>query len=205
MTQLSRQPQLSALKSNASSSAIAALLAQPRHHLVLRLTLLLLLLHGASTIYLDVPLRVLCCLMLLVPALLGNQMIWTLICGLVWLMNATDWLWLDNHKILISYWCLVCALSVSAKKTDQVLAWNGRVLIGLTFLFATFWKVAGGEYWDGSFLHYTFLTDGRVAAIASFIGGLSPDTLIQNQLLEAILKYLPDNLSSEGFSPSRWD
>lgn len=172
------------------------LLAQPRQHLVLRLTLLLLLIHGSTTLVLDVPLRVVCGLMLLSPTLLMNPVLWTIICGLVWWINATVWLWIDNHKILISYWCLVCALATSARQPDRMLAWNGQLLIGLTFLFATAWKIVAGEYWDGSFLQYTFLTDSRVEAIASAIGGLSPDVLNQNRLLESILGQLPHQIGS---------
>ena len=172
------------------------LLAQPRHLLVLRFTALFLLLYGSSTVLLDIPLRVLCGLMLLSPTLLTSQVMWVLICGIIWWVNATDWLWIDNHKILITYWCLVCALAVSAKDTDGVLAWNGRILIGLTFLFATFWKMLAGEYWDGAFLHNVFLLDDRVEAVATAIGGLSPDTLPQNQLLEALLKQFPQAIGS---------
>ncbi|WP_416669483.1 hypothetical protein [Egbenema bharatensis] len=178
------------------------LLAQPRHLLVLRFTALFLLLYGSSTVFLDIPLRVLCGLMLLSPTLLTSQLMWVLICGIVWWVNAADWLWIDNHKILISYWCLVCALAVSAKDTDGVLAWNGRVLIGLTFLFATFWKMWAGEYWDGAFLHYTFLSDDRVEAVATAIGGLSPNTLPQNRLLESLLKQFPQAIGRVTLSTS---
>jgi len=167
------------------------LLAQPRYLLVLRLTVLLLLLHGSSSIILDVPLRVLCGLMLISPPLLTNQQIWVIICGIVWWVNATDWLWIDNHKFLISYWCLVCAIGVSGKNPDRVLAWNSGILISLTFLFATGWKIFAGEYWDGTFLHYTFLTDSRVGAFATFVGGLDPGVLSQNWLLESTLKLIP--------------
>lgn len=172
------------------------LLAQPRHLLVLRFTALFLLLYGSSTVFLDIPLRVLCGLMLLSPTVLASQIMWVLICGIIWWVNATDWLWIDNHKILITYWCLVCALAVSAKDTDRVLAWNGRVLIGLTFLFAITWKILAGEYWDGSFLHYTFLADDRVESVATVIGGLSPNTLPQNRLLETLLKQFPQTIGS---------
>lgn len=172
------------------------LLAQPRYVLVLRFTALFLLLYGSSTVFLDIPLRVLCGLMLLSPPLLTSQVIWILICGIVWWVNATDWLWIDNHKILITYWCLVCALAVSARDTDGVLAWNGRVLVGLTFLFATFWKVFAGEYWDGAFLHNVFLTDDRVEVVATAIGGLSPDALPQNRFLESLLKQFPEAIAS---------
>ena len=172
-------------------SILDDLLNQPRYLLVLRLTILLLLLYGSSSVILDVPLRVICGLMLISPPLLTERWMWVIICGMVWWVNATDWLWIDNHQFLITYWCLACAIGVSSKNPDRVLAWNGGILIGLTFLFATGWKILAGEYWDGSFLHYTFLTDGRVEAIATFIGGLNPDVLSQNQLLESTLKLIP--------------
>lgn len=178
------------------------LLAQPRHLLVLRFTALFLLLYGSSTVLLDIPLRVLCGLMLLSPPLLTSQVIWVLICGIVWWVNATDWLWIDNHKILITYWCLVCALAVSAKDTDGVLAWNGRILVGLTFLFATCWKMLAGEYWDGAFLHSVFLLDSRVEAVSTAIGGLSPDALPQNRLLESLLKQFPQQVGSVSLTTS---
>ncbi|HEY9662188.1 MAG TPA: hypothetical protein V6C65_27350 [Allocoleopsis sp.] len=178
------------------------LLAQPRHLLVLRFTALFLLLYGSSTVLLDIPLRVLCGLMLLSPPLLTSQVMWVLICGMVWWVNATDWLWIDNHKILITYWCLVCALAVSAKDTDGVLVWNGRILVGLTFLFATFWKMLAGEYWDGAFLHSVFLLDSRVEAVSTAIGGLSPDALPQNRLLESLLKQFPQQVGSVSLTTS---
>ena len=197
-----RFSKISRFRSRWLAPAIAELLAQPRHILVLRLTSLLLLLYGSSTIILDVPLRIICGLMLIAPGLLTNQVLWVVICGLVWWVNANDWLWIDNHKILISYWCLVCALAVSSQDPDRVLAWNGRMLIGLTFLFATIWKIIAGEYWNGAFLHYTFLVENRVEAIATFISSLPPDILPQNQLLEEILSRFPQTVKSVTLSSS---
>jgi hypothetical protein len=176
--------------------AAGELLTQPRYLLVLRLTTLLLLLYGSSSITLDVPLRIVCGLMLLSPALLTNQLVWLFICGIVWWVNGFDWLWIDNHKILMSYWCLVCALGISAKDPNNVLSWNGRLLIGLTFLFATGWKILAGEYWNGAFLHYTFLTDPRLEAIAIWVGRLNPDVLPQNRWLELTLKLIPQASAS---------
>lgn len=176
--------------------AIAELLNQPRHILVLRITLLLLVFYGSSTIWLDVPLRIICGLMLIAPAFLSNQVLWLVICAFVWTVNANDWLWIDNHKILISYWCLVCALAVSSQEPDRVLSWNARLLIGLSFAFATIWKIIGGEYWNGAFLHHTFLIEYRVETVATIISGLSPDILPQNQILVEILSSFPNIVQS---------
>ncbi len=168
------------------------LLSQPRHLLVLRLTLLLLLFYGSSTVFLDLTLRVVCSLMLLSSTLTVSPVAWTIVCGLVWWTNALHWLWIDNHQFLISYWCLACALATASRSIDSVLAWNGQILIGLTFLFATIWKVIGGEYWDGSFFLYTLLTDSRIASLTSFVGGVTPDVLPQNRWLESALQFYPD-------------
>jgi len=184
------------------NSVLTELLHQPRYLLVLRLTLFLLLLYGSSTALLDVPLKVICGLMLLSPSLITNQGMWVIICGLVWWVNATNWLWIDNHQILISYWCLVCSLAVSSKNPDGVLAWNGQIMIGLTFLFATIWKIIAGEYGNGAFLHYTFLVEDRVEAVATFIGGLTPDALPQNRLLESIFRQFPQALEGVTLSSS---
>jgi len=167
------------------------LLDQPRYLLALRLTLILLMLYGYTTLSLDVLLKILCGLMLLSPSLITNQTLWIVICGLVWWVNSQNWLWIDNHQILISYWCLVCALGVMSKNPDRVFAWNGQIMIGLTFLFATVWKIIAGEYGNGAFLHYTFLVEERVEEVATFISGLPPYALPRNQLLENIYQQFP--------------
>ena len=190
--------------SSALFQIIQRVLDQPRDCLGLRLTLLLLIFYGSSDLTLDVPLRVICGLMLMIPELITHSGLWVIICGCIWWMNAANWLWIDNHQFLISYWCLVCTLGISSKNRDAVLAWNGRLLVGLVFLFATIWKLLAGEYWTGSFLHYTFLTDDRIAAFATMIGGLSPDVLPQNQLLESVLKTYPQAGLSVTLGTSPW-
>ncbi|ELS04772.1 hypothetical protein Xen7305DRAFT_00045080 [Xenococcus sp. PCC 7305] len=195
-TKLGLGAKLVAFCSGLLEPAIAELLSPPRYFLVLRITLLLLLLYGSSTVFLDVPLRIICSLMLIIPSLLTNQILWVLICGFVWWVNASDWLWIDNHKILISYWCLVCALAVSSSDPEEVLARNGRMLIGLTFFFATVWKMIAGEYWNGAFLHYTFLAENRIEEFANIIGGLPPDVLPQNQILSEILSRFPGTVKT---------
>lgn len=185
-----------------NNSFLTELLNQPRYLLVLRLTLFLLLLYGSSTALLDVALKVICGLMLLSPSLITNQRMWVIICGLVWWVNATNWLWIDNHQILISYWCLVCSLAVSSKNPDGILAWNGQIMIGLTFLFATIWKIIAREYWNGAFLHYIFLVEDRVEGVATFVGGLSADALPQNRLLESIFRQFPQALEGVTLSSS---
>lgn len=171
--------------------ATAAILAQPRHLVVLRLSLLLLLLHGATGWTLDVPLRMICGAMLLFDVLLPSRLLWLALSLAVALVNAHDWAWIDNHKYLITYWCMVCTLAVAAEDTDSILAWNGRLLIGLSFSWAVIWKLIAGEYFDGSFLEFTFLTDNRVETVARWFGQMNPSTLPTNRLLREALASFP--------------
>jgi hypothetical protein len=167
------------------------LLDQPVDELVLRLTLLVLILHGSSTAWLDVALKVLCGFMLVSRVHLKEVGLWLVICGFVWWINARHWMWIDNHKYLISYWVLVCAMAVGAKDTERVLAWNGRLLVGLCFAFATGWKLWAGQYLNGEFMYYTLLIDDRMELFAHAGGGISLADLGQARMLEDHLGLFP--------------
>ncbi|MFT5467466.1 MAG: hypothetical protein ACI8UO_002570 [Verrucomicrobiales bacterium] len=168
-----------------------ALLEQKIDELVLRLTLLVLILHGASDTILDVALKVLCGFLLLSPKHLKNPPLWALLCAVVWWMNATVWLLIDNHKFLMSYWTLACAVAVASSDPKRILAWNGRLLIGLTFLFAVGWKLIGGQYLNGEFFYHALLTDDRFEIIATTLGGVSPVDLDQAKIIEDAVKAYP--------------
>lgn len=177
--------------------ATAAILAQPRHLVVLRLSVLLLLLHGATGWTLDVPLRMICGAMLLFDVLLPSRLLWLVLSFCLAMVNAYDWAWIDNHKYLITYWCMACTLAVAAKETDSILAWNGRLLVGLSFSYAILWKLIAGEYFDGSFLEFTFLTDNRVETVARWLGQMPPSMLPTNRLLkEALITFPCEDISA---------
>ena len=167
------------------------LLKQGPDVLVLRLTLLLLLLHGSSTWALELPLKVLCALMLVSRSLLLDRWMWMVVATAMLWINAAEWAWIDNHKYLVSYWCLACALAVGTRNRTRVLATNGRWLLGLVFGLAVIWKILAGQYLDGSFLHYTALTDSRLEVPARLAGGLSGQLLSQNRQLEKALMEFP--------------
>ncbi len=167
------------------------LLRGDAYELLLRLTLLLLLLHGASSWMLEVPMRILCILGLAFPKLLTSRVLWGLIVASVLWVNATQWTWIDNHKYLISYWVIACALSIGVASRLENLAWNARVLLAAIFALATGYKIAMGEYHNGAFLHYTFLTDGRIEALVRMLTGVGESVFSENRLREAALRSIP--------------
>jgi len=48
---------------------------------------------------------------------------------------------------------------------------------------AVFWKLFGGQYFNGSFMYYTMLTDPRIEGFTNTMGGLSHASLLENRML----------------------
>ncbi|MEM9266401.1 MAG: hypothetical protein AAGA46_12820 [Cyanobacteria bacterium P01_F01_bin.13] len=158
------------------------LMQPPIYLLVLRLTTILLLLHGIDHwVWTILPEKVLALAMLLYSPLIRQRWAWLAMSLCLVMNNLWHWSRLVNHEYLYTYWVLVCAIAVWSHTPKQVLSWNARWLIGLCFLFATLWKFLGGEYLDGSFLHLTFLLDSRLAMGAVIFGGLDLTTLAENR------------------------
>ncbi len=178
----------------AARDLLSGLLSIPVEELILRLTLLTLLLHGSSETSLDVPLQVLCGMMLMSRNHYQSPGLWIAVTVFIWSINASDWLWIDNHKYLMSYWVLACTLAVSALHPLEILRWNARLLIGLCFAFATLWKLMAGQYWNGEFLTYTLLADSRMEFLANVLGGVSEADLAQVRTLENTISLLPDEM-----------
>ncbi|MEM7393993.1 MAG: hypothetical protein AAF492_16765 [Verrucomicrobiota bacterium] len=163
-------------------------------HIVLKLTVILLLLHGATSWNLDVPLRIACGAMLISTTLLTSRVMWLMVCLTLIAGNANDWATIDNHKYVITYWAMACTLAVGRKDDQSILRTNGRYLIAFIFLFATLWKIIAGQYLDGSFLHFAFLTDPRVHLFANYTGGLDESVLPQNRLLKNLIESMPQDM-----------
>lgn len=98
---------------------------------------------------------------------------WFLLAGL-WLVLylPSEWPTADNHKWLVIYWALALGFAMRCTDPMRFLAFNGRLLIGLVFLFATLWKIFSPDFPDGGFFHFTLLNDVRFETWARLIGGL---------------------------------
>lgn len=162
------------------------------HDDILCLTVLLLLFYGGSSWLLDVPLKIACGAALLLPRVRTGVPWWIGTVSLVVLINGMSWHSIDNHKYLIAYWAI--AVTTAAAWPDRardVLSWNARGLVATCFAFAVIWKLLAGQYLDGSFWHYTLLTDPRVQVAASALGGVPLSDLGMNQRLTAAVAAWP--------------
>lgn len=159
------------------TGAARDLLGMDRSDLALRLLLVALLLAPVGDRWLRPLLVGLAALGLLAPGALRSTGLWLALAALAGLRVVLDWPMSDNHAYLLAYWCLAAALATGSSDRGRALAWNGRWLIGLTFAFATLWKVAlSPDFLDGRFFRVTLLDDDRMEAFTRLAGGLDDET-----------------------------
>jgi hypothetical protein len=178
-------------------------------------TAVVLLLISHSWFYKLLSLAVLV-VVLLSPGARVQPWMWLAVC-IAWLPKLVfNWCRNEDHVYLTIYWCLALGLAYAGKDPLRVLAWNARLLIGLTFALAVFWKIAMPDFRDGELLHYKLLFDYRLRqSIAENLGGLTNEqTRINLQRLRSIrttgshvesvqLEY-PDRLSFVAMTMTWW-
>jgi hypothetical protein len=142
--------------------------------LALRLTLLAAALDPPLLWFERLPILILAGLGLVVPGALRARALWG---GLVVLASwplLFNWPFSDNHDYLSALWFLAVACALASADPAATLAHQARRLLGLTFLFATLWKLAlSPDFVDGRFFRVTLLTDARFENLAVLAGGMS--------------------------------
>ncbi len=155
-----------------------------------KLSLMLLVLDGSTGWNAEIPLRILCTLMLVFDKYVTNRILWTVISITLLYSNSLQWYVIDNHKALFMYWTFVLTIFLWLKKEKEYLVNNARLLIGLVMAFAVIQKVLNGFYEPG-FLHGRFLFDSRFLMITHFITGIPLEDLNANKLAINAIKLLP--------------
>jgi hypothetical protein len=145
------------------------------------MTLVLVMLHAHETWYLRIFATTAVFIGLLSGRALRNPYYWGALSMLLMGVYAVHWdLWLVNHKYAMTYVCLAVATSLLGANPQAALATQARLLIGCFFAFATFWKATSPDFLDGSFFHFTFLTDPRFLNLSELVGGLPFEASIHN-------------------------
>jgi hypothetical protein len=145
--------------------------------LVTRLTLIFLLfadwIVGVDWRF-TLVLRALAIIGLLAPPLHRSRTLWLWLALAMGLRTVLNWSTQDNHVFLFTYWCLALYLALTTDEPRTTLAASGRLLIGFSFAFAALWKVAlSTDFLDGTYFHYTFLTDSRFHDFSVIFGGMT--------------------------------
>lgn len=114
---------------------------------------------------------------LVLPSLARRSGFWLALAALTASRVVWTWPLADNHAYLLAYWCLALAIAWREADPGPVLAWSGRVLLGLVFALAVLWKAISPDYLDGRFFRATLVTDERLASYAVLVGGLDGEEL----------------------------
>ena len=149
--------------------------------LALRLSLLAAALDPPLLWFERMPILILAGLGLVVPGALRSRALWTSLLALAVWPLFFNWPFSDNHDYLSALWFLAVACALWSADPPAALAHQARRLLGLTFLFATLWKlVLSPDFVDGRFFRLTLLTDARFENLAVLAGGMSWEEWARN-------------------------
>ncbi len=157
------------------------------------MTLILLVVYIDTYWFMKPPIVLLAITGILYRPLLRSAAFWLAIAAILVVGYSVIWFVADNHKYLLTYWCLALGCALLTSTPLHSLATSARLLIGLCFLFATFWKLASGEFLGGTFFEFTLLYDPRFRNVADLVGGVPTSVALDNI---ATLRALLDPFSS---------
>lgn len=155
------------------------------------LTLLLVLLHGGAPEALVIPFIGAA---FVFARTKRHDVLWLALATYMATANYFEWFARDNHKYLINYWCIAVLASCYARNCLNVITFNARMLIGLSFLFATIWKFMSHDFMNGTFFYFTLLEDSRFADVAKYIGGMTEEAMAFNS--SAVGKLISGDIST---------
>jgi hypothetical protein len=160
------------------------------------LTLPLLMLYVDEYWYVNVPVVGLALAGLLFANIRGHSLFWFTLTCFTGAGVFYNWLSVDNHKYLLSYWCLAVFCSLLHPRAAECLSTSARYLIGLLFTLAVFWKVWSPDFLSGDFLHFQFLFDSRFEGKLKALGLADPRMFELNDVAQRALASYDSNLSS---------
>lgn len=151
--------------------------------LVARMTLLLLILYSDRFWYVRIPMTVVCGFAFLFRTLYRSKTFWFLLTAVMAWGDTLNWYIIDNHKYLMTYWCLALCCSLSLSDSRRAIFINAKLLTAFCFGFAVLWKVISPDYLNGTAFHYLLLTDPRFAQIGKLLGGTTDQIYTYNQMV----------------------
>lgn len=113
--------------------------------------------------------------------IINHWLYWTLVTSL--LGSAVGRLWLSegNHLFLLFYLSLIALVASHSSKPRSVFRLNARLVIGLVFALAIFWKVVSEDFISGFFYSHLLVTDERLSIIALLVTDLSRSDVAANR------------------------
>ena len=168
-------------------------LKPPRHlasldvmDLVPRLSACLPIMMGAHVLFHQVglPMEAVATLFVVVTAgvclaerVYKNGWLWIGVALVMGAWQAAHWYGLDDHLVLVTYWCLGLGLSLLTPQPQEAMRIASRWLIAGVFGFAVLWKGVAPQFASGDFFDVAFLVlDERFHFAATALGGIDEAT-----------------------------
>jgi hypothetical protein len=121
---------------------------------------------------------------LFLPGWRTRPLFWGAVTALMALGNVAYFEVNDDHQFLFNYWTLALALCLTIaddQRRRAAFAFNGRILLGLTFALAVFWKLTAADFRTGHLFEYLLHFDHRFAHIATTFTELSHADIAHNR------------------------
>jgi hypothetical protein len=146
------------------------------------LLLVIFLLYADQSAELTRPLMALALIGLIWPRVRAEWFFWVVCSTLLLTRLIVHWHSMDNHQWLMAYFTVALAASLHPRLRGD-LATSARLLLGLVFALATFWKLISPDFVSGSFFELELLNDAR---LRRFLLGVGLQTPIASDYLEAL-------------------
>lgn len=143
------------------------------------MTLVWGLVYGPKELWYGAVYSTLASLALLFPALRTDERLWFAILCANAMHLVPNWYHLFNDFFLFSYWVLAIFIALSSKQLN-VLSRAAQWLLGLTFAFATLWKVLSPNFLSGDFMVFHFLYNYYFASLTEILSPLSRQDILAN-------------------------
>lgn len=125
---------------------------------------------------------------ILYERILNHWFFWTLVTCLLGSAIGRLWLSEGNHLFLLFYLSLTALIASHTSTPRVVFKWNARLIIGLVFTLAIFWKLISESYLSGQFYTYLLVIDDRLGAIGLLFTELTrQDIAINRQAVAGVL------------------
>ncbi|TVR84811.1 MAG: hypothetical protein EA412_00145 [Chitinophagaceae bacterium] len=96
--------------------------------------------------------------------------------------HFSEWYLIDNHIYLMIYWAFNLSVVLFTDNKQEALVLSSKLLAGLCFFFATFWKIITPEFMDGTFFTYLLIGgDVRFEWFSILISGMDDSLIKANQ------------------------
>jgi len=118
----------------------------------------------------------------LITRIAWNYLFWAITTIILAVSHLPDWYTIDNHIYLMIYWSLTITIALYSSNQQVTLNKSASYLVGLCFLFATFWKVITPEFMNGSFFEYILAGgDSRFKTFSVLLTDMNYQNIEHNQ------------------------